>query len=618
MTKDELLKTKTFDDLFNIKDMTRRAEKLIELKDLSKELKCSKNFNILYKSYCDKKSGMGSENIATFIGCDDLDLKTGKWIANGDGVHKTTYRQDGSVDKTVACPHPIYPSKRYMNIDDNTEKLEIRFFKDGKWREVIVEKIIAFSRNKIIDLANFGIDVTSETSKDLVEYLFDVCNLNDVPIKDSIGRMGWIGDKFMPYSDIAFDSGNENKDIFECLHTKGDYRVWFDHVTECRKNKHLRLMMAASLASVLLGRVNGLPFAFHLWGLTGSGKTVALMVAMSIWGDPAKGKLTKSMDMTVNALTSTASFLYSLPFGGDELQTIKNRWSNYDSFIMKATSGIERGRMHYSKLNPTRNWNCAFLFTGEETITKTESGGGVKNRVIEVMANVPIFADGNRTVSIIEDNYGFAGEMFINAIAKYEIKDEYRRIFKGICEKCNTTDKQAGVMALILLADKIACDHIFKNESCLKLKDVDEYLFDISEVDIADRAYNIIVDWIAMSENNFVFTSGDSLVGRTQCNGQCWGRIDAQNDDVLINKGVLYEFLSSKEIDAKYVISKLSENDLVIKNSQGRNVHNTTVNKIKSSYIKLKLPSEKKAFEEAVEDEDTQNEIEFMGDANGR
>ena len=50
------------------------------------------------------------------------------------------------------------------------------------------------------------------------------------------------------------------------------------------------MMMAASFASVLLEPLKVLPFVLHLWGTTGTGKTVALMVAMSIWGNPQNGR----------------------------------------------------------------------------------------------------------------------------------------------------------------------------------------------------------------------------------------------------------------------------------------------------------------------------------------
>lgn len=57
--------------------------------------------------------------------------------------------------------------------------------------------------------------------------------------------------------------------------------------------------LAASFASPLLEPLNCLPFFVHLWGVdSGTGKTVALMVAASVWGDPTIGSFVKTFDGT--------------------------------------------------------------------------------------------------------------------------------------------------------------------------------------------------------------------------------------------------------------------------------------------------------------------------------
>lgn len=178
--------------------------------------------------------------------------------------------------------------------------------------------------------------------------------------------------------------------------------------------------MAASFASVLVAKVGALPFVFHLWGGTGTGKTVALKIAMSIWGNPKMGKLVRTMNMTVNSMMSTAAFLNSLPFAGDELQTIKSRWENYDQLIMRITEGIDRGRMNdKGKQGETKTWACSFLFTGEDPCTRLNSGGGVKNRVIEAEVTEPMFSktEGNEVSVFVEKSYGTAGKKFVEYVS---------------------------------------------------------------------------------------------------------------------------------------------------------------------------------------------------------
>ena len=61
--------------------------------------------------------------------------------------------------------------------------------------------------------------------------------------------------------------------------------IWFKLAEELRcgpNNVILRMTMAASLSSVLLEPLGALPYVFHLWGRSGFGKTLSLMLAQSI------------------------------------------------------------------------------------------------------------------------------------------------------------------------------------------------------------------------------------------------------------------------------------------------------------------------------------------------
>ena len=177
----------------------------------------------------------------------------------------------------------------------------------------------------------------------------------------------------------GFDGEDVNRAVYASIRPEGSFEKWKSFTLETRKNLLIRLMMDASFASALISKVSALPFVFHLWGKTGTGKTVALKIAMSIWGDPRMGKLTRTMNMTQNSMMSTAAFLNSIPFAGDELQTIKSRWDNYDQLIMRITEGIDRGRMNeLGNQRETKTWSCSFIFTGEEPCTRLNSGGGIR------------------------------------------------------------------------------------------------------------------------------------------------------------------------------------------------------------------------------------------------
>lgn len=57
-------------------------------------------------------------------------------------------RSDGFGD-AVACPHPILPVERLVNIDTGEEKLRLAFRKGAIWRKIIVSKVILANANKV-------------------------------------------------------------------------------------------------------------------------------------------------------------------------------------------------------------------------------------------------------------------------------------------------------------------------------------------------------------------------------------------------------------------------------------------------------------------------------------
>jgi uncharacterized protein (DUF927 family) len=439
--------------------------------------------------------------------------------------------------------------------------------------------------------------VTSENARALVQFLseFLACNVYTIEPQDSISRIGWHDGNFIPYnSDCIFDGEQENKHLFEAIESKGDLQEWVSYIGKLRENKLFRLQMAASFSSPLIELTNSLPFVFHLWGGTGSGKTVGLMAAMSIWGNPIIGKLVRTMNMTQNSMMTTASFLYNIPFAGDELQIIKSRWTNYDNLIMAITEGVDRGRMDGHVNRQLKRWNCNFLFTGEEPCTGNNSGGGTRNRVIEIECTKKIVSNGNEVVNFVKGNYGLAGKVFLEEVARTDVLAEYVEIVNELISNSTTTEKQAMSLALMLLADRISCRCLFGTEP-LQISDVTEYLKDDSDVDVSIRAYNFLVDWIAINQQSFSAESENMATSK-----QIYGRTDRKDDAVVyIVNTALKDALHSNGFSLDAVAGKWKEKGLLIPNSQGRNIHNTRINGTKANCYKISLIEDESCMVEA-------------------
>lgn len=605
---DGITKTSEFDDamfidILGTEDTIDRAKYIEDVRKKCREVGRAREFENLLKAWITRNAQLLKQTGSNSTAFTDapLILKCGKWTANDTGVSVAEVTKQGDIIKYTACPHPIIPVERLINIDTDTEKTKIAFFKDLRWREITIDNSIISNKSTITQLADRGVMVTSESAKDLVKFLAEVSSLNmqTIPFYRSLSRLGWVGKDFAPYdTTIKYDGDADFQSIYEHLGECGDYKVWLEHITELRKDINIRLMLSASFASVLIEKVGALPFVLHLWGTTGFGKTVSLMVASSVWGNPDMGCLTRSMNATANSIVRTAAFLYSVPFCADEMQQIKDRWGNYDNFIMFVCEGIDRGKAKAKGgVEEQKTWKNAFIFTGEEPVTKANSGGGVKNRCIEIEVKDKIIPDGNKTANLVKENYGFAGKRFVEylqTIEAEEIKMAYKELFTEIINSTDTTEKQALSMALILLADRYACEVIFDNSKPLEVAEVKEYLVSAKTVDMPERAYEWVVNWIA--ENIIRF---NSYIDDNK--GAIWGKVD--DNVATVNKNVLTEAMNRAGFDFAACSRVWQDNGKLELNSRGYITHQTKVRNVKANYIRLVLPADDATFEE-IEDVD--------------
>lgn len=594
MSQEALKSKEVFAYLMSINDGFERTQ--TELKIKQKYDKPSE-FVELYKQF---KISAAKKNIpeigqkTKFIG-QPLEIYCGDWLADNSGIIKNEFNfTTGGIQTKEASRIPVLPVEIYENMDTGIEKVKLAFYKDNAWKSIVCEKVTISNQGKIVELSNMGIEVTTESSKYLVKYLHDCITLNPPEIIQrykSVGRMGWVSEQFMPYDvDIKFDGEKENRYLFQAIHSSGSYEKWVEFIKPLRKNIQFRLLLSASFASVLLEKVSALPFVFHLWGGTGTGKTVALMCAASIWGNPAMGKMTRTMNMTSNSMLSTAAFLHNLPFIGDELQIIKSKWENYDTLIMRITEGIDRGRMSYDKVQETKSWNCAFLFTGEEPCTKAESGGGVINRVIDIECTDVVVIDGNKTVNFINKNFGHAGMKFIDIIRNKDLNQRYEAIFNDILKSSDTTEKQALSMSVILLADEISSKYIFRDDP-LKVSDITCFLMSKKDVDVSERAYEYVMSLISSNINNF----------SSSFSGECWGKISDLT--IWFDKRILVRELNNSGFSFEAVKKKWADKGYLQKSSQNRFMHQRNINGIYANFIKI-IVSDRSVFTQNVIDTD--------------
>lgn len=587
-TKEDFSTPGPYEDILSIQNPFQREVATNQLAQYAKSVGVGiTGFKRMMKLYIQSQESdrmVYLEHVTAFTG-QKLELDSGEWTCDDFGVSRR-----GKFGEEIACPHPILPVERLVNIDTGGEKLKLAFCKgDRRWREVIAEKKVLASNTSILGLADSGIAVTSENSRALVKYISDLENLNFdlIPEKKSVARLGHIeGEGFSPYVEgLVFDGDLNFRSIFESIKSAGSRQAWLDLARYLRQgNVMARIVLAASFASPLVSPCGSLPFFVHLWGgESGTGKTVALMLAASVWASPEMGRYIQTFNSTVVGREKLAAFLNHLPLIVDELQLAKDSRGKlaFDVYALAEGVGRTRGNKN-GGIDRTPTWSNCILTSGETPITNSSAGAGAVNRVIEIecLSSRKIIEDGHTTAGILRKNYGFAGREFAERLYQdgntERAEELYKKHFRALSEN-DTTEKQAMAAAVILTADELATEWIFQDGKAITEQEISQFLASRAAVSSGRRGYDYFCDWAAQNANRL---RGDVEMG------DVYGTIGG--DQVCIIRSVFNRVAEEAGFSPAALLSYLKENGLI--ETRGRAMTcSRRVNGVRTECVCLKV-----------------------------
>lgn len=578
MNEKELLSKNTFIDLFNMNEIDRierEDELFIEAKKLGIEKRFKESLKKYEKILKDKIALDSSEDLPK-CKYDIEDYNMGSYTCTLKGITDKSNFKFSNI--------PVLPVERYINEDTGKEKVKIIFYREGHWKELIVDKSQLSISQKLLLLSDDGLDVNSENVRYYINYFSEIMSLNNINKLDSISHIGWKGDLFVPYdSHGIFDGADDFRNIYNAISSKGNYQLWKDTIKELRKHKTMRILMASTLASPLLEKIGLQPFMVNLWSsLSGNGKTLSCMCAMSIWGNPEIGALRLSSNSTQNYYTVIASFMRNFTCYFDELQIIKkSKYIDLETLVMDLCNGTEKGRLNKnSQAKEVKVWYNNFLFTSNDRLVKEKEGEQVYNRVIDIEVNEKIINNAQNVARIIKNNYGFAGKEYIKHVQSVgfdKIFERYIDKMNEILEKTKSTDKQASVLAIILIANELANECIFEDDEILQVEDILDLVNDKDEILTCVKAKDYIINVINMNWKRFDDVNY----------GECWGK---KNEEFcVINEEVLQRELEKGGYEFNTVKKDWADIGFLQKSNQGRFIHYTTVRSEKGRYVVLKI-----------------------------
>ena len=188
-------------------------------------------------------------------------------------------------------------------------------------------------------------------------------------------------------------------------------------------------------------------------------------------------------------------------------------------------------------------------------ITSASSGGGAVNRIIEVECTERLFENPREVVAVIKKNYGFVGKQFVEKLQEEGSLEHAEALFKGyyqILSENDTTEKQAMAAAMVLTADRLATDWIFKDGRELTPDEIKTFLQTKASVSVNQRGYEYLCEYVVQNANHFCGESQDIEV---------WGKID--DGQVFIVRREFDRICLDGGFNSKALLSWLRDNNKI-------------------------------------------------------
>lgn len=383
------------------------------------------------------------------------------------------------TDELIASPVTVVA--RTTNSDDGSEGRLLRLVTESSIKEWIIPMEVFGGSGEDARRQLFGMGAIIELKKRgaFMEYLLAQ---RPEQVFATTCRPGWhesgafvLPGRTIGSAKVRYQSSSR-RSIFS---TKGDLAHWQAEVaTKCAGNPVLTLAVGCALAGPLLSLVGVLGGGVHLVGDSSSGKSLAQLVAASVWGEPEIFK--SSWDMTKGGLEIEASSRNDTTLILDEIKRANPK--NVEEMAYALANGQGKGTMTREREAGAKlAWRVLALSSGERSLSEhaaisgNTAHAGSELRMVDVNAGTRIYkafdelygmdgGDFHRLITLeITDHYGHLGPAFVEKLLEAYDKPGLQKYFASIRAKFIVDSAQAGRVAdrfaVIALAGEMAIDY---------------------------------------------------------------------------------------------------------------------------------------------------------------
>ncbi|MGF6950971.1 uncharacterized protein (DUF927 family) [Neobacillus sp. B4I6] len=327
-------------------------------------------------------------------------------------------KEGESVEELITvsrmAPHIL---RKLSNVENNTVNYEIAWKDNGKEIKEVVPAAVLSTKKELLTLAASGFSCNDGNCKDLIKYLDEYQAYNQVNQAYMVERLGHIEGEFIhPFRSqgvVIVPSDFGEKQLLEAFQVKGTVETWVNEVfNRIKAYPKALFLVLASFASVILHDLKLTPFIVDLSGSTSQGKSTALQVTRTVWGNEG---LINEWNATKVAIERKAGFLNSFPLYMDDTRKADERI--LQNLVYQFSGGRAKGRGSVSGSQKELTWNNILISTGEVPLTEhARKAGGAAARVISLVDEPFGKVKDNffsELYQALEENYGAVGLEFL-------------------------------------------------------------------------------------------------------------------------------------------------------------------------------------------------------------
>ncbi|MDX5627314.1 MULTISPECIES: DUF927 domain-containing protein [unclassified Brenneria] len=323
-----------------------------------------------------------------------------------EGLYWHGVRDATSTDTFICSPLEVVAITRDEH-GENYGRL-LRFMTlDGEWREwaAPMEMLSGDGSDLRAELLRMGVTIPHRQRQALTDYIMDSRPPRRVLAATATGwhspALFVMPGRIIGDGDVVFQSTEASSREYA---TAGTLTQWQgDVAARCAGNPVPMMAVCAALAGPLLHLLDVDSGGFHFMGDSSSGKSVAALVACSVWGEPRSFK--RNWNATSTGLEGLATMRNDTVLILDEIGEAPAREIGGLIYQLGNGTGRQRGKVN-GMARPVNTWRTMLISTGELTVGKYMESGGQPAKAGQEMrlSDVPA----QRRYGVFDDLHGMA------------------------------------------------------------------------------------------------------------------------------------------------------------------------------------------------------------------